>query len=161
MKSVSSKGNNTLLFVFYFSIAVFYVSCSDDEAPTECGCESETVSIVPNEDVNVTIKEQTTGFLYYRRPDMMDRFFDDPNYSNKFWIFQGTPGCYNCQRHLVICNENMLPGELNNLRNTTDSIPIVFTGELKYLCTEPFIAPADYFYAEIKLNTIESNLGAD
>ena len=161
MNNLSNKVNKALSFVCYFSVVVFSVGCSDDEVTPECGCDSETISNVPNEDLGVPIKEQTTGLLYYKGPEMMDRYLNDPQYSNSFWIFQGTPGCYNCQRHLVICNENLLPDELNNLKNTTDSIPVVFNGELKRLCTEPFIAPGDYFYTEIKLNTIESTIGTD
>jgi len=158
MNNLSKKLIKVLTFIFYFGIIIFCVSCKDDDdVLPECGCESPTFSSIPNEKLGVPIEEQTTGYLYFKRPEIMDRYLNDPQFNNQFWIFQGTRGCYNCQRHLIICNENVLTDELNNLRNNTDSIRVVFSGDLKRSCTEPFIAPADYFYATIKLNTIEND----
>lgn len=43
---------------------------------------------------------------------------------------------------------------LKNLKNADDSISVNFTGELKLLCVEPFIAPGDYYYSGIKISSI-------
>ncbi len=46
--------------------------------------------------------------------------------------------------------------EFDFLKNINDSIPVTFSGDLKFLCVEPFVAPAGYSYSEIKIK----NLGA-
>ncbi len=135
---------------------LLFNGCKDNDTPPDCGCESETLATIPNEEIQeVPIEEQKSGLLYYKHPENIDEFLDDEQYNNRFWIFQGTEGCYNCQRHFIVCNESFLDTEYDYLKTVYDSIPIRFTGSLKLPCSEPFIAPGDYFYAEIKLNSIE------
>lgn len=154
-------------FKFYFKRpAVFLLtclmllfslsSCKDDDTPPSCGCESETVNTIPNENItNVPIEEQKKGVLFYKTSEKIDEYLKEEQFNNHFWVFQGSERCYNCQRNFIICNDEMVGVEFDYLKNTNDSISVKFTGELKYLCTDPFIAPGDYYYAEIKLNSIE------
>ena len=148
MKNLIQRLKTGITTVFYLSLILAITACSDDEGTVECGCESPTTLVI-------TDKDQRGGYLYYKHPELMDNYLDDLQYSNRFWIFLGTPGCYNCQKHLIICNEAVLSNEFDFLKKSNDSIPVRFAGELKTLCTEPFITPADYFYAEIKLESIE------
>ncbi len=150
---------NKLPLIYLFLIVLFIGCDNDDEDSADCGCKSETLDTVPSENFpEVPFEEQKSGLIFYKRSENIDYIFDDEHnglYNNRFWIFQGTDGCHNCRRHFIICNENILGTEYDYLKNSNDSIPISFTGELKYLCIDPFIAPADYFYSEIKLNSIE------
>lgn len=145
----------------YSLVILLMLSCCNnlDDKLDSCGCESETIDTVPSTNFpEVTIEEQTSGFLFFKKPENVDIIFDDLHngrYNNRFWIFQGVEGCYNCQRKFVVCNESFLGVEYNFLKISNDSIPITFTGNLKFLCVEPFITPADYFYSEIKLKSIE------
>lgn len=157
MKSLTNKKNSlikTITYLFLFTILIFS-SCSKDDSPPNCGCESATLDTVPSENFpEVPVEEQKTGLLFYKTPNNIDGFYDDEQYNNRFWIFQGTEGCYNCRRHFIICNENLLGTDYDYLKNNNDSIEIKFTGNLKSLCILKPI-PADYNYSEIKLNSIE------
>lgn len=143
-----------LKMICFLGVVFLFSSCSDDDKTSECGCNSETKSNIPNDETQAPIEDQIKGLLYYKTPENTDQFLNDPKFNNQFWIFQGIDGCVNCQRHFIICNEDFLGNEFDFLKNNNDSIPVRFTGELKYLCTEPFIAPADYFYSGIKVSQL-------
>ena len=145
-------------YLFFFTILTFS-SCNKDDTQPNCGCESETLDTVPSENFpEVPIEEQKRGLLFYKKPENIDTFYDyyvDGYYDNRFWIFQGTEGCYNCKRNFIVCNEILLGPEYDYLKNSNDSILISFTGNRKRLCKGPIILPADYLYSEIKLTSIE------
>ena len=157
MKTKNNKKNSfrkTMSYLFFFTILTFS-SCNKDDTQPNCGCESETFDTVPSENFpEVPIEEQKSGILFYKTSEKVDGFYDDDQYNNRFWIFQGTEGCYNCKRNFIICNENLLGTEYDYLKNNNDSIEIKFTGDLKSLCVlRPILA--DYNYAEIVLTLIE------
>jgi hypothetical protein len=157
MKTKNNKKNSfrkTMSYLFFFTILTFS-SCNKDDTQPNCGCESETLDTVPSENFpEVPIEEQKSGILFYKTSEKVDGFYDDDQYNNRFWIFQGTEGCYNCKRNFIICNENLLGTEYDYLKNNNDSIEIKFTGDLKSLCVlRPILA--DYNYAEIVLTLIE------
>ena len=145
-----------LLFVLPVLMALN--ACDDNDTPPNCGCESETIDTVPSDYFpEVPIEEQTSGLLFYKRVENTD-FFDDKHdgrYNNTYWIFKGIEGCGNCRRIHIICNEELLGKDYDFLKTNNDSIPIIFRGDLKFLCVDPFVAPADYDYSEIKLISIE------
>ena len=161
MKNSENKKNSlkkTISYLFFLTILIFS-SCNKDDTKPNCGCDSDTLDTVPSENFpEVPIEEQKSGLLFYKHAENIDQIFDDEHsgeYNNRFWVFQGIEGCYNCRRHYIICNETLLGSEYDYLKNSNDSVPITFTGELKFLCIDPFVTPADYFYSEIKLNSIE------
>ncbi|TNJ41935.1 hypothetical protein KFZ70_02935 [Tamlana fucoidanivorans] len=154
--------NNVLfgyLFLLVLLTLIYRCSNNTEEKLDDCGCESENIDSVPSKNFSeVPIEEQTSGLLFFKRPENVDYVFDDKHdgqYNNRFWIFQGVNGCNNCQRKFAVCNEGYLGREYDFLKVSNDSIPVRFRGDLKFLCVEPFITPADYFYSEIKLTLIE------
>jgi hypothetical protein len=157
MKNSENKKNSlkkTISYLFFLTILIFS-SCNKDDTKPNCGCDSDTLDTVPSENFpEVPIEEQKSGILFYKTSEKVDGFYDDDQYNNRFWIFQGTEGCYNCKRNFIICNENLLGTEYDYLKNNNDSIEIKFTGDLKSLCVlRPILA--DYNYAEIVLTLIE------
>ena len=138
---------------------LLFNGCKDNDTPPDCGCESETLATVPSENFpEVPVEEQTSGLLFYKTSANIDDFYDyyvDGYYDNRFWIFQGTEGCYNCKRNFIVCNEDLLGTDYDYLKNNNDSIEVRFTGNMKRLCEGPIILPADYTYAEIILTSIE------
>jgi hypothetical protein len=152
-----------LCLIYCLAIITITTGCnnSDDEKPN-CGCESETIDIVPSDNFpEVPVEEQKSGLIFYKRAENVDNIFDDEHngkYNNNFWILRGVEGCYNCKHHFIVCNQDLLGSEFDFLKNINDSIPVSFSGDLKFLCVEPFAAPADYSYAEIKLNSIEQKI---
>ena len=158
MKNSENKKNSlkkTISYLFFLTILIFS-SCNKDDTKPNCGCDSDTLDTVPSENFpEVPIEEQKSGILFYKTSEKVDGFYDDDQYNNRFWIFQGTEGCYNCKRNFIICNETLLGSEYDYLKNSNDSIPISFTGNRKRLCKGPIILPADYLYSEIKLTSIE------
>ena len=155
MKNLTNRTKVALTILCYLGLALFMNSCKDDDTPPNCGCESETLDTVPSENFpEVPIDEQKLGLLFFKKQENVDGFYDDEIYNNRFWIFKGTEGCYNCRRNYIICNENLLGTEFDYLKNNNDSIEVKFTGELKGMCTLKAV-PADLFYSEIKLTSIE------
>jgi hypothetical protein len=132
---------------------------SSDDEKLNCGCESETIDTVPSDFFpEVPEEEQKSGLIFYKRAENVDNIFDDKHngrYNNHFWILRGVENCFNCKHHFIVCNEDFLGSEFDFLKNENDSIPVSFSGDLKFLCVEPFPTPADYSYSEIKLNSIE------
>ena len=150
--------NRISITIFLALLATLSCHDKDDDTPPNCGCTSKTIDTVPSDYFpEAPIEEQTSGLLFYKKEENID-FFDDKHnglYNDTFWIFKETEGCYNCRRIHIICNEELLGSEYEFLKSNNDSIPIIFRGNLKFLCVELFVAPADYFYLEIKLTSIE------
>ena len=148
-----------ILTVYAFSIGLICCGNDDDgkDANQDCGCASETLFTVPDEDSQIPIEEQTSGLLFYKGLNNSDQFFNDEKYKNRFWIFRKTVGCNICETYFIICDENLLGSSYDYLKeqNVTDSIPIRFTGERKRLCNGPGALPVAYSYSELVLNSIE------
>ena len=144
-------------FAMLSIVLLFFFACKSDETPTysECGCGSETIDTVPSENFpEVPNEKQKSGLLFYKKPENIDGFYDEEQYNNRFWIFQGTKGCYNCKRNFIVCNEEILNDEFGYLKNNGDTVEVSFTGNMKRMCIGK-ITPADYFYCEITLKSIE------
>lgn len=149
------------IILAYTTLNIACNNDDDNEGPSwDCGCDSETYDTVPSEHFpNVPIDVQKSGLLFYKTSEKIDYTFDDRvaiegYYDNRFWITQGTEGCSNCQRNFFVCNEDLLGEEFDYLKNVNDSIPIIFSGNLKFLCEGPLILPADYLYTNIVLDSI-------
>lgn len=143
-------------FSLIFLITLF-ISCSTDKENPSCGCGGKIESTVPNENISeVPIEDQKSGLIYFNDEDIEDQYVPDDRWDNRFWIFQGTQGCNNCQRKFIVCNESILGSEFDFLKDKDDSIAVKFEGNLMIPCGDnPFIAPADFFYREIVLTSIE------
>ncbi|WP_051315837.1 hypothetical protein [Algoriphagus vanfongensis] len=149
-----------LKFVIIIGFMILSGACSDDSIP-DCGCESEGVYSIPNqefEDVyGITIKEQMTGELFYKHPELVDEFFDYDEYNNRFWIVQLTPNCGNCRRVFIVCNESEIGEEYERLKKkgVYDSVRVQFSGEVKRPCRIGHL-PADMAYGRIQLNYLKN-----
>jgi hypothetical protein len=133
----------TLLMI---SLTFVLNSCNkDDDEPSDCGCNSETLEeiIVADEDnLNATISYLGSDPLY-------------PYYNDHFWIGLSYPDCVNCLDVMIVCNEGFLNGEFDYLKNDShEQAQIVFTGKIKKICNRPS-SVADYSYYRIVLTSIE------
>ena len=158
----NKKIYNAIRYITLTLIITFTsISCSginEEEAQPASGCEFETKNTIPNKTLeNVPIEEEKIAVVFFKDDDIQDPFVPEEEFNNRFWIFQGTERCYNCQRKFIVCNENLLDGEFDflKLENNSDSVAVKFTGDLKDECAEPRIVPGDFFYAEIVLMSIE------
>lgn len=143
-----------ILSTFILSIT----SCkNDDDTVPDCGCDSETLFIIPDETLQIPIEEQKSGLLFFKHPEIIDGFYDDDEYNNRFWIFQNFP-CNSCRNHLIICNEKILENEYDYLKQdgVYDSVPILFSGDTKQTCKEFIVLPTNYSYNEFTLISIEN-----
>ena len=134
IKKLSYRMKVAFTVISCLGFTLLFNGCKDDNAPPDCGCESETLATVPNNDLQVPIEEQKSGLLFYKRLENVDDFYDyfvDGYYDNRFWIFQGTEGCYNCKRIFIVCNEDLLGTDYDYLKNNNDSIEVRFTGNMK------------------------------
>lgn len=136
----------TMKYFLLFAI-LFLAGCKnsndDDLQDEKCGCNAEVKRIIP-ETANVI------GSIRFKNQT-------DPNdhyYNNKFWISYTEANCGNCIHYFIVCNEDFLPQEVLNLKNSGETLSIKFSGELKEVC-EKIFAPADYTYENITLTTIQ------
>jgi hypothetical protein len=150
-------------------ITILNFSCNEESEttlePKNCGCGGPTWMSIPNEVITeVPFEVQTSGVIFFKDDEIIEPYVPDDRWDQKFWIFQGTQGCYNCQRKFIVCNEEFLKSKFDFLKeeNNSDSISVTFEGNLMIPCdtdygpNDPvFIAPADFFYAEIVLTSIE------
>ena len=137
---------------------IFFSSCKeDDNTIADCGCNSETLLTIPDEDLQIPIEDQKSGLLFYKHPENIDGFYDDDEYNNRFWVFQNSP-CNSCRSHLIICNEEILGTEYDYLKQNGiyDSVPIQFSGNAKQTCKGLLALPANYSYNEFILISIEN-----
>ncbi len=156
MKNLIKKENRlnkSIIYLLTFTILIFS-NCKNDDTQN-CGCDSETLFNIPNEELQIPIQEQKSGLLFYKHPENIDGFYDDDKYNNRFWIFRKTSECNICETHFIICNEELLGTEYDYLKqqNVSDSIPIQFSGNVKQLC-HLRATPVAYSYAEIVLTEI-------
>lgn len=162
MKTLKNKKNSlkkTMPYLIFFTILTL-ISCKNDDnndTPQNCGCDSETLFTIPNQELQIPIEEQKRGLLFYKHPEVIDGFYDDNEYNNRFWIFQNSP-CNSCRSHLIICNEEIFGTEYDYLKQSGsyDSIPIHFTGNAKQTCKGLIALPTNYSYNEFILSSIEN-----
>ncbi len=116
--------------------------------------------IYKNQELNLNIKrdsnliieiEDNKGIITYKiQLDPQDNY-----YNNKFWITYTEQNCGNCIHYMIVCNENVLPQEVINLKNTGGNLTVRFAGSLKTICQKIF-SPADYTYENITLTQIQT-----
>jgi hypothetical protein len=142
-------------FILIFTMLFFITDCKNDDATSDCGCNSETLTTIPNDEIQIPKEEQKKGLLFYKHSEDSDRFFDDDEYKRRFWIFQKTSECNICKTYFIICNEELLKIEYDYLKeqNVHDSIPIQFSGNVKQLCYIK-ATPVTHRYGEIVLTEI-------
>ncbi|MBC6427422.1 MAG: hypothetical protein GDA51_13375 [Ekhidna sp.] len=120
------------------------VVISDNDNPSDCGCESVTRSTISE-------SENLVGRLYYKtQTSPIDNF-----YNNHFWInYSHSVGVL--VLNVIVCNEDFLSDDLKDLKNLApgESIEVKFSGDLKETCFKK-ISPAIYSYNRIVLTSIE------
>lgn len=132
-----------ILFFLPFS-ALFLSSCKKDKN-TNCGCDSKVVKSIPDS----TGLVGKIGFKIQIDPN--DNF-----YNNRYWLsYTDTAFCSMCRTSFILCNEEILPTELKQLKNYPDSFIVVkFSGYTKELCQKIFDIPEHNYY-HITLTKIE------
>jgi len=148
MKRKLNLSKTPLVWILLLSIST---SCSKQKTP-DCGCGSETLQTIPDSNLDIPFNKQTTGLLFFKKPENIDRFLKEEEYNNRFWIYQIIEGI---KFRYVICNDNILEQEFNFLKKSGDSIQITFKGETKRLCEGPFILPTGYVYREIIITDVK------
>lgn len=133
------------LFLLFLTV-ILTNNCKDrnEETKSDCGCDSNVTNTILE-------SENLVGTIYYKTQlDPQDNY-----YNNKFWIFYAEENCGNCIHYMIVCNENLLPQEITNLKTTGGSLSVKFAGDLKEVCQKIF-APADYTYENITLTQIQT-----
>lgn len=134
-------------FLFLSLICIGFLSCKDNrddpEPEPNCGCNSEIEATIPK-------SANLIGSIRYK----IQLAPNDNYYNNKFWITYTEPNCINCVHSMIVCNENILPQEILNIKNTGETLSVKFAGDLKTIC-EKIFAPGDYTYQNITLTNIE------
>lgn len=129
----------------YFLFLLFTSSCNSDDTSPDCGCASETRT-------TITESANLIGEMFYNRPeDNSDNY-----YINQFWIRYTETNCVNCVHSMVVCKEELLGNEFEDLKQLPlgETIQVEFSGHLKNICDRPF-SPGDYTYERIILTSIE------
>ena len=147
---------NAIIFTLVVTILLYSCGKNDETLPN-CGCDSNTLLTIPNESIQIPVEEQKRGLLFYKHPEIIDGFYDDDEYNNRFWIFQNFP-CSSCKSHLIVCNEEILENKYDYLKQDEvyDSVPILFSGNTKHTCKEFIVLPTNYSYNEFILISIEN-----
>lgn len=136
---------NTILFALFVALSIY--GCSKEDTIPDCGCGSETQSVIP-ESANLI------GRISYKRQIDIDP--DDDYYNDTYWITYLVPGCSNCVSHMIVCNEDFLKTEFEDLLNLPQGeyVEVKFSGELKEVCQKRFDL-ADIIYKRILLTSIQ------
>ncbi|MBN8837069.1 MAG: hypothetical protein J0I09_07410 [Sphingobacteriia bacterium] len=115
-------------------------SCKKSTQP-DCGCDAP---------IKTTISDTSNliGTIEYNK-----YYNSNDNFKNKFTIVYVERNCSNCIHTMVICNQDILPQRVLDLKQTNQSLQVKFAGDLKQFC-EKIIAPGDYTYEYIILTKI-------
>lgn len=118
-------------------------SCKDEDTPPSCGCESETRTTIP-ESANLIGR-----IAYKTQIDPLDNY-----YNNTFWIGYTEQNCSNCIHKMIVCNEDILGNEFEDIIESGENVEVKFSGHLKVICEKKFDL-ADFTYERITLTSIE------
>lgn len=136
------KAAFTVICCIGFSL--LFNDCKDDETPPDCGCESETRTTIP-ESVNLI------GQIGYKTQiDPLDVYKN-----NTFWIGFTEKNCSNCIHHMIVCNEDILGNEFDDIIISGEAVEVKFSGNLKKMCELPNAWLADETFEHITLTSIE------
>lgn len=144
MKNLTNKTKVALTVLCCLGLTLFMNSCIDDDTPANCGCESETLTTIP-ESANLI------GRLAFKSNNSID-----PYYKNHYWITYIEQNCSNCIHHMIICNDEILGVEFEEITSLSQGefIEVKFSGNLKEICERRYDL-ADITYERITLTSIE------
>ncbi|TVZ28761.1 hypothetical protein JM83_3912 [Gillisia sp. Hel_I_86] len=145
MKNLLNSMKVAFTIISCLVITLFFTGCKDDDIPPpDCGCESETRTIIP-ESTNLI------GQIAYKTQiDSQDDY-----YNNTFWIGYTEQNCSNCIHHMIVCNEDLLGSEFDDIIVSGEVVEVKFSGNLKRICELPVAFPADETFEYITLTSIE------
>lgn len=132
------------IFSFVLLVTLLTISCKKEE-PT-CGCDSDTLTTIPD-------SAKLIGRLSYKKPiDLIGSNY----YVNHYWITYVYPDCSTCVRHMILCNDDILGNDFNDVQNLPQGefVEIKFAGHLKEVCEKKFDI-ANITYERIVLTSIE------
>lgn len=80
----------------------------------------------------------------------------DTYYIDHYWITYIEPDCSNCVHHMILCNEDILGDDFDDLKGLPlgEDIEVEFSGHLKPICELKF-DQADVTFERITLTSIE------
>lgn len=137
------------LLPFILIILIFAnTSCNndDDDEPSDCGCNSETI-----EEITVIDEDNLVATIGYKT--QLDP--SDDYYVDHFWIGISPENCSYCKDIMIVCNESFLNGQFDYLKDDiNERAPINFSGNIKKICKR-LTNVADYSYYRIVLTSIE------
>ncbi len=136
---------NKLPYHYLFLIFLFIGCNNDDETTADCGCDSVIITTIPE-------SSTLSAKMFYKHESPKDNY-----YINKFWIEYTPLNCGNCQHYFIICNENILANNYEDLKElkTGEKIDITFSGNIKLICELPNAWLADQTFERIVLTSIE------
>ncbi|GGG36091.1 hypothetical protein GCM10010976_04740 [Bizionia arctica] len=121
-------------------IGILFISCDkNDDEPSDCGCNSET-------NYTITETDSLIGKIYYRS--------QNSTYNNLYSIIYKEVQYSNSSTFMIVCNEDFLNNEFEDIKNSGESVEVKFSGDLKSICEKPN-GPADISYYRIILTSIE------
>lgn len=130
-----------LFNLLMISLALVLNSCDkDDDSPKDCGCNSET-------NYAITESDSLIGEMYYKSQS-------GTYYNNLYWIVFSEDDCSNCASHMIVCNEDFLNNEFEDIKNSGEIVQVKFSGNLKSVCDKRN-NPAGISTNRIILTTIE------
>lgn len=141
---INSQKRGYIIFCLLIFTTLFYSCKSDDETPPDCGCDSETRKTIPQ-------SANLVGRLAFKSDESID-----PYYTNQYWITYIEQNCTNCVHHMIICNEDILGNQFNDIINLPQGefVEVKFSGNLKEVCQKRFDL-SDVTYERITLTSIE------
>ena len=145
MKNLINKSNRLkklITYLLFFTILFFSNCKKDDDSPSNCGCNSDIVTVIPE-------SAELTGTISYKEQTQSNSY-----YTNKYWVTYTNSNCSNCVRHMIVCNVSFITNDILNILNTQPEVSIKFTGELREVCKKRFDL-ADITYERITLTKIE------
>lgn len=140
METKKLKHQLMLMCICFFIV----LSCDEDnKTEPDCGCDSETLSIISESD-------NLIGQIWYKTKQNSN---DDDYYNNKYWISIVVKDSDKAD-HFIICNEELLNDYIINLAKSTSDTEVKFAGELKEICEKRFDV-IERTYSRIVLTKIE------
>ncbi len=141
--------------IFLILITILSISCEEDKENKEnnsilvntddiCGCDSISLYTIPE-------LESLEGVIGIKIP-LNPR---DTLYNNKYWIgYNYDSDCLECIQSYIVCNDEIITGELKEELSSGASINIIFAGQVKKLCEGIWSIP-ERSYNSIVLTKIE------
>lgn len=144
MKYLTVHKKVLFILLCYISIILLFKNCKQDDFQSECGCESEALTTIP-ETCNLK------GQLSFKSVNTLN-----PLYNNHYWITFIEHNCSNCVHHMIICNHKILTEKCKEVRKLSEDefIQINFSGHLKEICNDA-LTSENITYKRITLTSIQ------